>query len=186
MLQQTQVTTVLPYYEAFTRAFPDVQSLAAAPLEAVLKQWEGLGYYARARNLHRAAGLVIDEWDGEIPTRDAAGREFDLPYRLDGSDPNVPLLADVDLRNVDARMFLTALDQHIVESTRLDSRFATYRVTPRESLMLYASLAEMFDMIVSFGGDANRVPIPHGVRPSEEPRGPSASPNREPAIKSDQ
>jgi len=112
-----------------------------------------------------------------------AGREFDLPYRLDGPDPHVPLLAEVDLRNVDARMFLTALDQHIVEASRLDSRFATYRITPRESLMLYASLSEMFDMVMSFGGDANRVPIPHGVRPSEEPRGPSASPNREAAVK---
>ncbi|MGQ9576472.1 MAG: hypothetical protein ACUVUC_14260 [Thermoguttaceae bacterium] len=108
-----------------------------------------------------------------------SGREFDLPYRLDGSDANIPLMSEVDLRNVDARMFVTALDQHIVEATRLDSRFATYRITPRESLMLYASLAEMFDMCVSFGGDRNRVPIPHGVRPSEEPRGPRASPNRE-------
>lgn len=108
-----------------------------------------------------------------------AGREFDLPYRLDGSDPNIPLLSGVDLRNVDARMFLTALDQHIVEATRLDSRYATYRVTPRESLMLYSSLSELFDIAISFGGDANRVPIPHGVRPSEEPRGPGASPNRE-------
>ena len=110
-----------------------------------------------------------------------AGREFDLPYRLDGSDPNIPVLSDVDLRNVDARMFVTALDQHIVEGTRLDSRFATYRITPRESLMLYASLLELFDMTISFGGDVNRVPIPHGVRPSEEPQGPGASPNREPA-----
>ena len=108
-----------------------------------------------------------------------SGREFDLPYRLDGSDPNIPVLGAVDLRNVDARMFVTALDQHVVEATRLDSRYATYRITPRESLMLYASLAEMFDMCESFGGDANRVPIPHGVRPSEEPRGPAASPNRE-------
>ena len=108
-----------------------------------------------------------------------AGREFDLPYALDGSDPNIPLLAEVNLRNVDARMFVTALDQHIVESTRLDSRFATYRITPRESLMLYGSLCEMWDMTVSFGGDDNRVSIPHGVRPSEEPRGPLASPNRE-------
>lgn len=108
-----------------------------------------------------------------------AGREFDLPYRLDGSDPNIPLLSEVDLRNVDARMFVTALDQHVVEATRLDSRFATYRITPRESLMLYASLSELFDMAVSFGGDENRVPVPHGVRPSEEPRGASASPNRE-------
>lgn len=76
-------------------------------------------------------------------------------------------------------MFVTALDQHIVEATRLDSRFATYRITPRESLMLYASLGELFDMAISFGGDNNRIPIPHGVRPSEEPRGASASPNRE-------
>jgi hypothetical protein len=107
------------------------------------------------------------------------GREFDLPYALDGSDPNLPLLREVNLRNVDARMFVTALDQHVVEATRLDSRFATYRITPRESLMLYSSLSEMFDMCLSFGGDANRLPIPHGVRPSEEPRGPLASPNRE-------
>ncbi len=110
-----------------------------------------------------------------------AGREFDLPYVLDGSDPNIPLLGDVDLRNVDARMFVTALDQHIVEATRLDSRFATYRITPRESLMLHSSLAELFDMCLSFGGDDKRVPVAHGVRPSEEPRGASASPNREPA-----
>jgi hypothetical protein len=108
------------------------------------------------------------------------GREFDLRYRLDGSDPNIPLLSVVDLRNVDARMLVTALDQHIVEATRLDSRFATYRITPRESLMLYGSLCEMWDMCVSFGGDENRVPIVHGVRPGEEPQGVGASPNREP------
>jgi hypothetical protein len=76
-------------------------------------------------------------------------------------------------------MYVTALDQHIVEATRLDSRYATYRITPRESLMLYSSLSEMFDMCLSFGGDENRLPVPHGVRPSEEPRGPQASPNRE-------
>jgi A/G-specific adenine glycosylase len=67
MLQQTQVATVLPYYEAFLKVFPDLRSLAAAPLEAVLKKWEGLGYYARARNLHRAAGLVAAERNGEFP-----------------------------------------------------------------------------------------------------------------------
>ncbi len=134
----------------------------------------------------RARALDIklpDEMSEKSPLGDEvarpAGREFDLPYRLDGSDPNIPLASQIDLRNVDARMFVTALDQHIVEATRLDSRFATYRITPRESLMLYASLAELWDMCVSFGGDANRLPIPNGVRPSEEPRGPSASPNRE-------
>jgi hypothetical protein len=134
----------------------------------------------RARSLNIA---LPDELNEKSPLGDEVprptGREFDLSYRLDGTDANIPLLNEIDLRNVDARMFVTALDQHIVEATRLDSRFATYRITPRESLMLYASLCEMFDMCVSFGGDENRLPIPHGVRPSEEPRGPSASPNRE-------
>ncbi len=129
---------------------------------------------------------LFDEQDSQAPLGDEiarpAGREFDLPYKLDGSDPNIPLLSDVNLRNVDARMFLTALDQHIVETTRLDSRYATYRITPRESLMLYSSLCELFDIAISFGGDANRLPVPHGVRPSEEPRGPAASPNRENAV----
>lgn len=136
----------------------------------------------RARNLSISLADEQDEYAplGEEITR-PAGREFDLPYKLDGSDPNIPLLCDVKLRNVDARMLLTALDQHVVESTRLDSRFATYRITPKESLMLYASLCEMFDIAVSFGGDENRISIPHGVQPSEEPRGPSASPNRETA-----
>ena len=108
-----------------------------------------------------------------------AGREFDLGYRLDGTDPNIPLLCSVNLRNVDAKMFVTALDHQIVEATRLDSRYATYRITPRESLMLYSSLCELFEIASSFGGDENRLSIPHGVRPSEEPRGPAASPNRE-------
>jgi len=137
----------------------------------------------RARDLSVSLPDDVNERSpaGEEVAR-PAGREFDLPYRLDGSDSNIPLLSEVDLRNVDARMFVTALDQHIVEATRLDSRYATYRITPRESLMLYASLCEMFDMAVSFGGDNNRVPIPHGVRPSEEPRGAGASPNREPSV----
>lgn len=134
----------------------------------------------RARDLSLS---LPDDTNGTSPLGDEvarpAGREFDLPYRLDGGDPNIPMLSSVDIRNVDARMFLTALDQHIVEATRLDSRFATHRITPRESLMLYASLAELYDMVISFGGDDRRLPIPHGVRPSEEPRGPSASPNHE-------
>lgn len=58
MLQQTQVTTVIPYYARFLASFPDVGALAEAPIEAVLEHWAGLGYYARARNLHRCAQVV--------------------------------------------------------------------------------------------------------------------------------
>ncbi|UTF61711.1 A/G-specific adenine glycosylase [Gilvimarinus sp. DA14] len=67
MLQQTQVTTVIPYFERFTNAFPCVQDLAAAPLDEVLHLWTGLGYYARARNLHKCAQQVVDEHCGAFP-----------------------------------------------------------------------------------------------------------------------
>ena len=67
MLQQTQVATVRPYFERFMRRFPDVGSLARARPDAVLKAWEGLGYYGRARNLHRAAGQVAGKLGGRLP-----------------------------------------------------------------------------------------------------------------------
>ncbi len=72
MLQQTQVATVIPYYERFMRRFPDVCALADAPLDEVLHLWSGLGYYARARNLHRAAQRVRDDFGGVFPTDFAA------------------------------------------------------------------------------------------------------------------
>jgi len=67
MLQQTQVATVIPYYERFMQRFPDVSSLAAAPVDEVLHLWTGLGYYARARNLHRAAQVVMTQHRGVFP-----------------------------------------------------------------------------------------------------------------------
>ncbi len=67
MLQQTQVETVIPYFHRFLENFPDVVALAKAPLEDVLKRWEGLGYYARARNLHRAAKQIVEKFNGQIP-----------------------------------------------------------------------------------------------------------------------
>lgn len=66
LLQQTQVDTVIPYYRRFLRAFPTVRKLAAAPLDAVLKAWEGCGYYARARNLHKAAQIIVES-GGRLP-----------------------------------------------------------------------------------------------------------------------
>ncbi|HEX7503436.1 MAG TPA: A/G-specific adenine glycosylase, partial [Acidobacteriota bacterium] len=67
MLQQTRVETVVPYYRDFLRRFPALERLAAAPLQDVLKAWEGLGYYSRARNLWRAARLVVENFHGRIP-----------------------------------------------------------------------------------------------------------------------
>ncbi len=67
MLQQTQVATVIPYFERFMARFPDCASLAAAPLDEVLHHWSGLGYYARARNLHRAAVQLCAQHGGDFP-----------------------------------------------------------------------------------------------------------------------
>ncbi|MCP5328104.1 MAG: A/G-specific adenine glycosylase [Sinobacteraceae bacterium] len=78
MLQQTQVATVIPYFERFMARFPEVRTLADAPLDEVLHLWTGLGYYARARNLHRAAQQIRDQHDGEFP------RRFDAVAALPG------------------------------------------------------------------------------------------------------
>jgi A/G-specific adenine glycosylase len=71
MLQQTQVATVIPYYLRFVARFPDLARLAAAPTEDVMALWSGLGYYARARNLQRAAQEVVAQWGGRFPRRAA-------------------------------------------------------------------------------------------------------------------
>jgi A/G-specific adenine glycosylase len=67
MLQQTQVATAIPYYHRFMDRFPTPAHLAAADIQEVLKLWEGLGYYSRARNLHRAAGVVASRLNGQVP-----------------------------------------------------------------------------------------------------------------------
>ena len=78
MLQQTQVVTVIPYFTRFLQAFPTIATLAAAPEHDVLRHWEGLGYYRRARQLHRAAQVVVSEHGGEFP------RQFDAIRSLPG------------------------------------------------------------------------------------------------------
>lgn len=69
ILQQTRVDQGLPYYERYVAAFPTVQDLAAATEDEALKLWEGLGYYTRARNLHRAARLIVEQYGGEFPRK---------------------------------------------------------------------------------------------------------------------
>ena len=67
MLQQTQVSAVIPYYERFLRSFPILQALAESPLEHVMQLWSGLGYYSRARNLHRCAQVIVEQHGGAFP-----------------------------------------------------------------------------------------------------------------------
>ena len=78
MLQQTQVATVIPYYQRFIAAFPDIAALAVATEEQVLTHWSGLGYYARGRNLHVAARIIMEKYRGEFP------RDFEQILELPG------------------------------------------------------------------------------------------------------
>ncbi|MGC9195452.1 MAG: A/G-specific adenine glycosylase [Syntrophobacteraceae bacterium] len=78
MLQQTQVKTMLPYYHRWMARFPDIASIARAPEDDVLRLWEGLGYYARARNIKKAASIMVGDHGGEVP------RDFDVLRRLPG------------------------------------------------------------------------------------------------------
>ncbi len=81
MLQQTQVQQVLPYYRRFLKEFPTIKKLATAPLDQVLKVWEGMGYYARARNLHKAAKIIVQQHRGRFP------QEYESIRRLPGFGP---------------------------------------------------------------------------------------------------
>jgi len=125
MLQQTRVAAVAPYYERFLLKFPDLRSLARAPLDDVLKAWEGLGYYSRARNLHRAAGIVVARHGGMVPPtveelealpgigRSTAGAIAAIAF---GED--VPIL-DANARRVVARLFAVEGDARSAEVERL-------------------------------------------------------------------
>jgi len=116
MLQQTRTETVGPYYECFLALFPDVHALARASEQEVLKAWEGLGYYNRARNLHKAARLVAGELQGIFPTTSAKLRQLPGvgPYAAAAIasiayDEPVPAM-DGNLNRVISRLFLVEED----------------------------------------------------------------------------
>jgi A/G-specific adenine glycosylase len=114
MLQQTQVATVVDYYDRFMQRFPDLAALAAAPLDEVLHLWSGLGYYSRARNLHLAARRVLADFQGEFPT-DAAmlatlpgiGRSTAAAIRALSAGERAVIL-DGNVRRVLARVYAVA------------------------------------------------------------------------------
>jgi len=81
MLQQTTVQTVLPYYRKWIELFPDIESLSQAPLQKVLKAWQGLGYYQRAKNLYRASKIIMDKFGSKIP------QEYEELRKLPGFGP---------------------------------------------------------------------------------------------------
>ncbi len=124
MLQQTRVETALPYYERFMERFPDVQSLAAASEEELLRLWEGLGYYSRARHLHQAANQVVARFGGRIP--ESPDRLQELPGIGRYTAAAIAAIAfgqdtlalDGNLRRVLARLFDIHLDPRAPDGAR--------------------------------------------------------------------
>lgn len=142
MLQQTQVATVIPYFERFMRSFPDVIALANAPVDQVLHHWSGLGYYARARNLHKASQIVRDDYAGVFPEtldelvalpgigRSTAGAVLSLA--LEQSQP----ILDGNVKRVLARCF--AISGWYGKSSVLKELWAlSERLTPETNVSAY-------------------------------------------------
>jgi len=129
MLQQTQIKTVLPYYQKFLRNFPNVKTLAKSNLQQVLKVWEGMGYYARARNIHRAAKIILEQYAQKFPDSWETLRElpgvgdyiaaavlsiaFNQPYAV----------VDGNVKRVLARLYL------ITEPANKSSSYKTFKQT---------------------------------------------------------
>lgn len=121
MLQQTQVDTVIPYYQRWMKKFSTVQELADASLDTVLQLWEGLGYYARARNLHKGAQTVVERYCGEIPSTSRELIELPGigPYTANAIasiafDEDVPVV-DGNVKRVISRIFLIKNDLKKIE-----------------------------------------------------------------------
>ncbi len=141
MLQQTTVNAVIPYYERWVKEFPSVQAVARAPIQRILKSWQGLGYYSRARNLHRAAKTICGEFGGRIPADAEALRTLPGfgPYTVGAVlsiafNQRQPII-DANVRRVMMRQF--ALHGHA--DTSQDKKILEFldRVMPHANLNLF-------------------------------------------------
>jgi A/G-specific adenine glycosylase len=150
MLQQTQVVTVIPYYERFMQRFPNVLTLANAPIDEVLQHWSGLGYYARARNLHKAAIQIRDRHNGVFPaqfddvlTLPGIGRSTAGAILAQALDQSHPIL-DGNVKRVLARYFA-------IDGWPGDSAVATRLWSHAETLTPVKRVAEYTQAIMDLG-----------------------------------
>ena len=137
MLQQTTVPAVIPYFERWLKVFPDMRRLAQAPLRKVLREWQGLGYYQRARNLHEAARSIVREHDGRIPDDERELRNLPGfgPYTTAAV---LSLAYGKPLAVIDAnvrRVLMRVLGLHGTAEARIDRNLRTFldTVFPKDS-----------------------------------------------------
>ncbi len=114
---------------------------------------------------------------GGDDVQEAPGGLVQVPWALDGTDPNVPIGSQLNFRSQNALVLLGAIDRSIVNWTRLESRYRNSFVTVMDSMRMYGGYVQVLEYLKAFAGDANRVDMAAGVRPTEEPLGPADSPN---------
>ena len=155
MLQQTRIEAVIPYYLRFLEAFPTVAALAAAPDDLLMKHWEGLGYYSRARNLKRAAITIVTEHGGELPRSVeallalpgigdyTAGAIASLAFGLPSPAVDGNVLRVLARLNADARNILDAA----VKREAQDALRAIYPKEPENASAMTAALMELGEVV---------------------------------------
>jgi A/G-specific adenine glycosylase len=149
LLQQTRIETALPYYQRFVTAFPTVNELATAPLDRVLKLWEGLGYYGRARNLHQAARIIVNDLGGRFPdTKEELLRLPGVGRYTAGAVASIafgrPAAAvDGNTKRVLARLFMLTGNVESAATTNRCWSFAEALVPPRNPGQFNQALMEL-------------------------------------------
>ena len=114
---------------------------------------------------------------GGDEVQESPGGLIALPWSVDGTDPNIPLGSQLNFRSQNALILLGAIDRAICNWTRLESRFRGTFVYVKDSLRMYGNYVQVLEYLNAFAGDENRTDMAAGVRPSEEPLGPTDSPN---------
>jgi len=130
----------------------------------------------KAINTQRVVEIGESPFGGD-DIQNQSGGLIDLPFALDGSDPDIPLQSQLKLKSTHAIVLMGAIDKAIVAWTRINSRDRTRFITRYDSMRVYGHYQEVLGYLTAFGGDANRVDVAQ-VLPTEEPLGPDDSPNR--------
>ena len=114
---------------------------------------------------------------GGEEVQEAPGGLIALPWALDGADPNIPISSQLNFRSQNALILLGAIDRAVCNWTRLESRFRGTFVYVKDSMRMYGNYVQILEYLKAFAGDENRTDMAAGVRPTEEPLGPTDSPN---------
>jgi len=173
MLQQTQVSTVIPYYERFLQRFPDLAALAAAEQDEVMPYWAGLGYYARARNLHRCAQEIVRDWGGRFPpdaasiaTLPGIGRSTAAAIAAFAHGETAPIM-DGNVKRVFTRHFGIAGDP---SKRDVETRLWTLA---EEQVATAPAHAAILAVVAATGGDSGAAPSHGDAGPAEDAIGAS-------------